>query len=223
MEKLADDVYLLKGFPTYAINVYLIWDVLLDAGTRWAKGRILRQLRGHDVRAHALTHAHPDHQGASRAVCMALDIPLWCGEGDADAMEDGDISVLSPKNPNLFLQQMFWTGPGHPVAKRLKEGDTVAGFEVLDAPGHSPGQVAYWRESDRLLILGDVLNGMNLITSKAGLHEPPVGFTIDPAQNRESARKLARLEPELVCFGHGRPWRDMDSFQAFVAGLPNDA
>ena len=82
------------------------------------------------------------------------------------------------------------------------------GFKVLDAPGHSPGHVAYWRESDRALILGDVLFGMHPLLGIRQLREPPDFFTPDPAQNRESARKLAALEPALVCFGHGPPLRD---------------
>jgi len=51
---------------------------------------------------------------------------------------------------------------------------------VLEVPGHSRGHVAYWRESDRALILGDVLNGMNLITGIRGLQEPPAVFTRPP-------------------------------------------
>jgi hydroxyacylglutathione hydrolase len=219
MERVADGVYILDGFPKYGINIYLIEDVLLDAGTRWATGRILRELKNKDVSAHALTHAHPDHQGASRAICTRLNLPLWCGANDADAMESGDFSTTLPVNWNTRLQHMIWTGPSHPVETRLHEGDEVAGFTVVDVPGHSPGQVAYWRESDRLLILGDVLNGIHLLTSKVGLHEPPLLFTVDAAQNRNSARKLAQLEPETVCFGHGPPWRDGNSFQDFVSAL----
>lgn len=44
--------------------------------------------------------------------------------------------------------------------------------------------------------------------------------TPDPARNRESARKLAALEPELVCFGHGAPLRDQRKLKQFVDGLP---
>jgi len=65
---LADGVWLLSGFPPNAINVYLVEDVLVDAGTRHARRRILRQLRGRKVAAHALTHVHPDHQGSSKEV-----------------------------------------------------------------------------------------------------------------------------------------------------------
>ena len=159
--------------------------------------------------AHALTHAHPDHQGASHAVCDALGIPLWCGEGDADAMETPG-GIARKQEPGLVnrLQQRFWTGPPHPVARRLREGDEVAGFKVLEVPGHSPGHVAYWREHDRVLILGDVLNNVDPRTGRKGLREPLDVFTPDPARNRESIRRLAALEPALCVFGHGAPLRD---------------
>ncbi len=220
MKRLADDLWLLDGFPPNGINVYLMGDVLVDAATRHATRRILRQVRGRPVAAHALTHAHPDHQGASHAVCSALGIPLWCGEGDADAMEQGTIASRQPASWLNTLVDRVWTGPPHPVARRLREGDEVAGFTVLDVPGHSAGHVAYWREADGVLVLGDVLNGMNLLTARPGLREPPRVFTADPARNRASARRLGALEPALVCFGHGPPWRDPAAFTRFCAGLP---
>ncbi|HVS28981.1 MAG TPA: MBL fold metallo-hydrolase, partial [Solirubrobacteraceae bacterium] len=209
MKELAEGLHQLRGFPPNAINVYLAGDVLIDAATRHAGRRILRQLRGHEVNAHALTHAHPDHQGASKAVCDTLGIPLWCGNADADAVEDS--SLIPKRQPQHRLNRLIdrvWTGPSHPVARRLREGDEVAGFTVLETPGHSLGHVAYWRERDRVLIAGDVLNGINVLTSVPGLHEPLAIFIPDPARNRESARRLAALEPELVVFGHGPPLRD---------------
>ena len=220
MKRLADDLWLLDGFPPNGINVYLMGDVLIDAGTKHATRRIMRQVGDRKLSAHALTHAHPDHQGASHAVCERLGIPLWCGADDADAMEQGTIAQSQPSSPLNTLVDRVWTGPPHPVARRLREGDEVAGFAVLEVPGHSAGHVAYWRESDRTLVLGDVLNGMNLVTARRGLREPPKVFTVDPARNRESARRLGELEPALVCFGHGPPWRDTRAFADFCAGLP---
>jgi hydroxyacylglutathione hydrolase len=222
MKQLADGLYLLRGFPPNAINVYLAGDVLIDAGTRQAEGRIRRQIHGHVVNAHALTHAHPDHQGASHALCERMDIPLWCGRDDVPAMQTpGAISnSQAPGWLNRF-QARFWTGPPHPVARALQEGDEVAGFTVLEVPGHSLGHVAYWRESDRVLILGDVLNGMNLITGMRQLREPPAVFTPDPARNRQSARRLAALQPELVCFGHGPPLRDPRALAEFISRMPD--
>ena len=45
-------------------------------------------------------------------------------------------------------------------------------------------------------------------------------FTLDPARNRESIRRLAALEPAVVCFGHGPPWRDPRALRAFADALP---
>jgi hydroxyacylglutathione hydrolase len=223
MKQLAEDVYLLKGWPPNAINVYLVGDVLIDAATRLAEGRITRQIAGRTVTAHALTHVHPDHQGSSHAICEKLSIPLWCGQDDVPAMEIPG-AVAAPGAPWLITryQERFWIGPPHPVARALHEGDEVAGFRVLETPGHTRGHVSFWRESDRVLLLGDVLNNMHVMTGVPGLHEPPAMFTADPTRNRESARRLAELRPALACFGHGAPLRDPSKLARFVAGLPTD-
>jgi glyoxylase-like metal-dependent hydrolase (beta-lactamase superfamily II) len=216
LQKLADDLHILSGFPPFAINVYLMGDVLVDAGSRHAAKRILRQLRGRTLATHALTHAHADHQGSSHEICDVLSIPLWCGEHDAEAVEDGKIRERMPSHPiNAVIARVF-PGPPHPVSRRLREGDEVAGFKVLDVPGHSAGHVAYWRESDRALICGDVFTNMDTITGVPGLHEPKAFFTPDPARNRKSMRRLAELEPALVCFGHGRPLRDPAKLKRFT-------
>jgi glyoxylase-like metal-dependent hydrolase (beta-lactamase superfamily II) len=223
MRELAEGLWLLDGRPRNAINVYIAGDVLLDAATRQAERRIFRQIEDRRLSAHALTHAHPDHQGCSHLVCERLGIPLWCGRGDVRAMETaGGIANSQAPGWLNFMQQRFWTGPPHPVSRALDEGDEVAGFTVLESPGHSPGQVAYWRESDRVLILGDVLNNMNVRTGRSGLHEPPDVFTRDPPRNRASARRLAELRPRLTCFGHGPPLRDPGLLADFVASLPVD-
>jgi glyoxylase-like metal-dependent hydrolase (beta-lactamase superfamily II) len=222
LKKLADDLYQLGGFPPNAINVYLAGDVLIDAASRHAGRRILRQLKGRTVTAHALTHAHSDHQGSSHQVCETLGIPLWCGELDAAAVEDGRIAERLPKHPINTVIGFAFTGPPHPVARRLHEGDEVAGFQVLDTPGHSAGHVSYWRESDRVLICGDVYTNIDTLTGLPGLHEPKSFFTPDPRRNRQSMRRLAELEPALVCFGHGAPLRNPAKLRAFADKLPRD-
>ncbi len=221
MRELAPGVHQLRGFPPNAINVYLVGDVLIDAATKYARRRILRQTAGHALNAHALTHAHPDHQGSSHAICEQLGIPLWCGSADVRAVETpGGVAGSNPPSWETFVQRRFWTGPPHPVARALKEGDEVAGFTVLESPGHSPGHVAYWRERDRVLVIGDVLTNIDIRTGRVGLHEPLPAFTPDPARNRDSARRLAALDPALVCFGHGPPLRDTRALRAFVEALP---
>ena len=143
MRQLADGVWQLSGFPPNAINVYVIGDVLVDASTRYATRRIMRQIDGRQINAHALTHAHPDHQGASHEVCGRLGIPFWVGERDVAAAEDP--VLIGEGQPSHLMARFFFrtcTGPGHAVDRRLAEGDDVAGFQVIDVPGHSAGHVA---------------------------------------------------------------------------------
>jgi hydroxyacylglutathione hydrolase len=224
VKELAPDVWQVRGYRgalPNLINCFVIGDVLIDASTRHSGRRILRQLKGHRINAHALTHAHPDHQGASHQVCETLGIPYWCPEGDVAAAEDPSlIAKRQPDHPIAQFYARIFTGPAHKVDRALKEGDEVGGFRVLEAPGHSAGHVAFWRESDRVLVIGDVIVNMHQATGIPGLHEPLPYLTPDPARNRQSARRLAALEPELVLFGHGPPLRDPRKFREFVEGLP---
>jgi glyoxylase-like metal-dependent hydrolase (beta-lactamase superfamily II) len=221
VKEVADGVWQLRGFPPNGINVYLVGDLLIDAATRLAGKRILKQLEGRDVKAHALTHAHPDHQGASKEVCATLGIPFWVPERDADAAETPRlIRERQPDKPINRLIFKAWAGPGRSVDRRLHEGDEVAGFKVLDTPGHSAGHVSFWRESDRVLILGDVLNNMDVITGLPGLREPKAYFTPDPQENRRSIHRLGELEPELALFGHGAPLRNPRKFAEFCERVP---
>jgi hydroxyacylglutathione hydrolase len=222
MKQLAEGVWQLSGalpFPN-AINTYLVGDVLVDAGARFDGRKILGQLRGREVRAHALTHAHSDHQGASRVVCETLGVPFWVGEVDVPAAEDPHL--ILERQPDHLINKVFFrlfAGPGHPVDRALREGDDIAGFQVLDTPGHSAGHIALWRESDRVLILGDVLANMDTTTGIPSLREPKGYFTPDPVANRRSAKRLGQLEPRLVLFGHGAPLRDTRKFVEFCAQL----
>jgi glyoxylase-like metal-dependent hydrolase (beta-lactamase superfamily II) len=197
------------------LNVYLVGDVLIDAATPWDRHRILRQLQDRVVRMVALTHCHPDHQGAAKCVCEHFQVPLACHEADVPAMEGRE--PMHPRNRIIRWGQRFCAGPAHPVAKVLQEGDEVAGFRVIHAPGHTPGHVMFFREADRVAIAGDLLANINVLTGKPGLREPPKFFSADPAQNRRSVQKLIDLRPSVVCFGHGPPLRNAQEVEKFAA------
>lgn len=219
MIEVAEDVFQIPVFPRHAVNVYLIGSVLVDAGVRSSGGQILRAVAGRPLSAHVLTHAHADHQGASAEICAARGVPLWCGAPDQRAAETGRVTgeYPNPRHPIARLQQRFWAGPGHPITRLLAGGDQIADFEVIETPGHASGHLAFWRARDRVLIAGDVLVNMDLLTTKVGLREPPTIYTHDVAENRRSLQKLARLNPSLVCFGHGPALRDPAALQEFAA------
>ncbi|MET3025113.1 MBL fold metallo-hydrolase [Flavobacterium sp. UW10123] len=205
MKNIAKDVYQIPLFPRNAINCYLIEDVLIDAGIRTSFNKILKSVKDKSVTKHALTHAHADHQGSSKIICEALKIPLLCSEPEKEFAENGNVITEYP-NPKHFIskfQKNFWAGKGHSVSQTLKENDQIGGFTVIETPGHSRGHLSFFREKDGVLIVGDVMTNMNLLTTKVGLHEPPHLFTANKESNRKSILKLASLKPKILCFGHG--------------------
>ena len=177
MKYLAPGVWRLREVPRPVINVYLAEDVLIDAGRRWDKRRIFAELEGREISMLALTHVHPDHQGCAKAICEARGVPLACHADDVDAMEGRRPVAASPK-PAAQLFGKLWTGPPHKVDRVLQEGEEVAGFRVVHAPGHAPGEVIFFRDSDRVAICGDVIRNMSYATALPGIKEPPEIFTV---------------------------------------------
>jgi glyoxylase-like metal-dependent hydrolase (beta-lactamase superfamily II) len=221
MQQLADGVWRLSERPAPVINVYLAGDVLIDAGRRWDRRRIFSQLEGKEISLLALTHVHPDHQGVAKDVCEARGIPLACHEHDVDAME-GRRPVSAGGDLASRLIVRFWQGPPHPVDRPLREGDEIAGFRVVHAPGHSPGEVIFFRDEDRVAICGDVVRNLSYATLRPVIKEPPEAFNDDTAENRRSIRKLAALKPSLILPGHGAAITDMAKFERFVDALPRE-
>lgn len=215
--EVAPGLLRLSLLPLDLVNVYLLGDVLVDTGGGFQSDGLLAALRGHPVSAVALTHGHFDHQGGSHAVCEALDVPLWCGAGERTAVEAGDGSLLYP-DPGRFMARLArrLSGPAHPVARTLREGDMVGGFTVLETPGHTPGHVVFWRDRDRALVLGDVFFHRSPVTLHHGLAYPYRFLVYNYERNTAAARRLAGLEPEIICFGHGEPLREARRFQTFV-------
>lgn len=203
------------------MNVYLAEDVLIDAGTRWDRGRIFAEIEGRELSLLALTHVHPDHQGVAKDVCETRDIPLACHADDVEAMDGRrPVQEAAPNNPFNRIIKKIWQGPPHEVGRVLNEGDEVAGFRVVHAPGHARGEVIYFRDSDRVAICGDVIRNMSYATGLPGVKEPPDIFTYDPPENRRSIRKLAELNPSLILPGHGPAVTDIATFERFVTALP---
>jgi hydroxyacylglutathione hydrolase len=145
-------------------------------------------------------------------------IPLWCGAGDAAAIASGRVDSHGSRWVSR-LQRTLAPVTGHPVSRALREGDVLAGFEVLEVPGHSPGALAFWRERDRVLICGDVLANFGLYPTRPRLVLAPAALSSDYEQNRRSAARLAELRPRLACFGHGFAVTDPGRFTAAVDQL----
>jgi hydroxyacylglutathione hydrolase len=218
LHQLAPGLALARGGPGRTLNIYLLGDVVLDAGVRWSRRRLARQLAGRQLSAHLLTHAHFDHAGCSAWLCHTFNLPLWCGAGDAAAIASGRVDSHGSPLANR-LQRALAPVTAHPVSRTLGEGDLVAGFEVLEVPGHSPGALAFWREGDRVLVCGDVVANFGLRPARPRLVLAPAALSSDYQQNLRSARRLAGLRPRLACFGHGFAVTDPGRFAAALDQL----
>src|SRR4051794_40433246 len=182
----------------------------------------MRQLPG-ELEAIFITHAHRDHAGSMHAVARETGAPVWGSEEDADALEGKAPEPMPEQRRDHPVNRMFagWWKDRHPVARRLSEGDEIGGFEVVAFPGHTPGMVGLWRESDRTVICADTMRSVNLFTGLPQIGEMPELFTSDKPESRRSIRKLAALDARTVCFGHGRPLTGdaAGKIDAFAAAL----
>jgi len=222
MEEVAEGVWLLRGDARKAMNVYFLEQdggvVQFDAGTKSMTKKVhaaAERLGG--LQRIVLGHAHADHRGTA----PYLDAPVECHPDEvADAESDAaiapymEISEL-PWAPARWIYPTLmrrWDGGAVKIDDTVTEGDEVAGFRVVHFPGHAPGLIGLWRESDRLAIVSDVVYlidsarlGRPLPPGEASVPHP--AWAWDHTQAKESVRKLAALEPAMVCAGHERPLR----------------
>ncbi|HVX83931.1 MAG TPA: MBL fold metallo-hydrolase [Phycisphaerae bacterium] len=227
MKLIADGVWQFRFLWPNAFNAYFIEGegegIVVDASTRWSWPLMRGQLRGRRVTGMVLTHAHPDHQGCAARICARFGVPLACHEEDV-ASAEGRAPLVRQSAVWEAVGNLVWAGRRGPVGRILREGDRIAGFRVIHLPGHTAGHLALFREGDRLAIAGDVLNTNDYLTGLFTLvREPPRTFSLDPAQNRASIRKLWGLGPRVICTGHGPVMRDMGKLERFMARLPGES
>jgi glyoxylase-like metal-dependent hydrolase (beta-lactamase superfamily II) len=165
----------------------------------------------------ALTHAHPDHWGAAPALCAAMGVTVACHEADADIVTG---HAMAGNGLAFRAGKIFLEGGTCDDVVRLAEGDMVGDFRVVHAPGHSAGHVIYFRESDGVAVVGDLINTMDMWTRRVRIAEPPPFLSVDADENRRSVLKLVELGPSLVLPGHGPALRDMSLLAEFAALLP---
>jgi len=151
----------------------------------------------------ALTHGHSDHAGSVEALTAELpEAELSCSAREARFM--GGDSSMDPGEPQRRPRMM--TKLRSKPARELMAGDRVGSLEVMDAPGHTPGQIAFLDTRDRSLIAGDAYHtvGGVTVTSRVNPRFPfPTLASWDRPTARASGRALADLKPSRLAVGHG--------------------
>jgi glyoxylase-like metal-dependent hydrolase (beta-lactamase superfamily II)/predicted ester cyclase len=215
-EPIADGVWLLRGgFPAKTMNVYFIEDdggaTMFDAGiAAMSTAVVAAGARLGGIKRVVLGHADCDHRGSAPAV----QAPVYChpadraaAESDAPLRDYWDLAKLDPHGRVLMKRLLpAWDGGAVTITGTVQEGDDVAGFRVIELPGHAPGLIGLFRESDRLALVSDCFYTLDPQTGRKGAARVPhPAFDADVDTARASIRKLADIEPAIAWAGHADP------------------
>ena len=214
-EAVADGVWVVRGgFPSKTMNIYLIEDndgvTVFDAGIKGMTQSIAAAgARMGGINRVVLGHGHADHRG----VAPGLGAPVYCHPAErVDAEGDGGLHYFTMDNlarhARFLMPRLLehWDGGPVQIAGTVDEGDEVAGFKVVHLPGHAPGLIGLWRESDRLALVSDCFYTLDPQTgSKGHARVPHSAFNQDTEVARASILKLAAMEPAAAWAGHADP------------------
>lgn len=218
MRPLIESIYAVPGMSTGRIYVIVGHDglTLIDTSLSPQTPRRLepqlqkRSFQLDDIRHILITHAHPDHLGGLADFQRRTKARTCAHRRDAPVIR-GEMTLVRPRREYLTgLARLMSYGPTMPppaparVDVELSGGqvldEVLPGLQVIETPGHSPGHIAFWWPEKRLLFGGDVM--MHL---PWGLALPVAAFTPDMAEARRSVRKVADLDVDILCLGHGAP------------------
>lgn len=218
-------------YTVQIVNIHMIGHptdeefVLIDAGMPKSADMIQKAVEerfgeNSQPKAIILTHGHFDHVGAIIELIERWKVPIYAHELEMpyltgqknypkpDAtVEGGLVAEMSPIFPNdpINLGDYVQVLPSDGTVPDLPE------FKWIHTPGHTPGQVALFREKDRALIAADTFVTVKqeylyrVMTQEQEISGPPRYLTTDWKAAKESVEKLANLNPSVAVTGHGLP------------------
>lgn len=244
--QICDDVAYLR---TVMVNVYFVGDsgagdrewVLIDAGMPGSADQIagaaeMRFGIGSRPAAIILTHGHFDHVGALEQLAVRWDAPMYAHPMELPYLTGK--SSYPPPDPSVgggLIAALSWSFSRGPIdlgdaILSLPEDGSVPGlpdWRWVFTPGHTPGHIALFRDTDLTLIAGDAVvttkqeSVQAVIAQRRELHGPPMYFTPDWITAGRSVAVLANLEPEILATGHGEPLQGV-SMRADLYALSRD-
>jgi len=223
--KVKDDI---SYYTNQIVNVVFLgtptdW-VLVDTGMPKCGPEILSVAQDKfgaktNPRCIILTHGHFDHVGGIVHLLETWNVPVYAHSQEfpflngQQSYPEPDPTVeggLVAKMASLYPYEPIDISP---VLKALPEDQSVPhlpGWKWIHTPGHAPGHVALFRESDRALVSADAVVTVKqdslyrVLMQKEEVNGPPVYFTIDWKAAKESVQRLADLNPQWLIPGHGQ-------------------
>ena len=118
-------------------------------------------------------------------------VPIYVSERGYDFLYDPELSL------SVWIGQKFVLSDDAEVIK-IKEGDKVFNFEIIETPGHSIGDICYFDSDEKILISGDTM------------FRGTYGRTDLPTSSEmflwKSLRKLLKMDEDIKVYpGHGLP------------------
>lgn len=213
MREIKSDIYMLEGLwgtGVFSANIYFLLDsrlTIIDTGYKGKISRICREINrlGYslsDVENIILTHHHIDHTGNLYKLKQLTGANI-IAHADESPYIEGELPHFCPQVPGKkqFIKYFLSTCP-LPVDIRVKDGDILSilgGVSVIHTPGHTPGGISLLIQRNGVLIIGD------LLANTLGLSLPSKAFTVDIKQEIDSINKIAGVDFNIICFGHGSP------------------
>ncbi len=216
LEPIAPRVWLLRGGLTRTMNAYLIEDddgvVVYDTGEKGMAGSIAAAAdRMGGLKQVVLGHADTDHRGSAPA--LSAIAPVVCHpDAVAEAQGAGGRSYWQPSQLppatrllHSVLHRWVWDGGPVQISATVSAGDEIAGFKVIELPGHAPGQIGLWRHADRVALVSDCFYMTTMLGRATAPHLPLEAYNLDTQRARQSVRELAALNPRVAAPGHLGP------------------
>jgi glyoxylase-like metal-dependent hydrolase (beta-lactamase superfamily II) len=193
------------------VNAYLVAEddglTLVDAMLPRSEKQILAAAErlGAPIVRIALTHAHGDHVGSLDALAAALpQAEVLISSRDARLLVKD--KSLDPGEPQAKLRGSYPGTKTRPT-RTFEPGERIGSLEVVAAPGHTPGHVAFLDTRDRTLYCADAYSTLGGVatTAKPNWRFPlPALATWHKPTELESAKALRALDPARLAPGHGK-------------------
>lgn len=187
--------------------------ILFDCGWPWSGRDLAASLTGlgcrsDRIRTLAITHADFDHAGQLAALAADGRAEIAAHESEAALLASDHWRALPGAGRSLdpvilAAGPLYRRWPPRPVevTRPLQDGDEIGGgWIAVHTPGHTPGHTAFYHSESRVLIAGDALGSVRY----KQLRLPKRSYADDWLAALRSVRKLAALQPDVICFGHGR-------------------